>query len=179
MKLVWTLSLLAVLPASDFGQSGPIELTADKLVSDAAQVQGVGHARARIGPLVLQADEATWRRETGELEMRGHVHVTLPAREDHTVVRYQAAVLLTDQPIGLTADQAAVRNGRLEASGNIVIVPVDPELPKVQLRGDELSMKLETADATLRGRVRASGIPEPQNDPLRRAYRAFPPDIIR
>jgi hypothetical protein len=151
-----------------------VDLTADKLVHDAALTRGVGHARAKIGDLVLNADEATLHRETNELEMRGHVHVTLPAREDHTVVRYGTAVLLTDQPIGLTADQANVKDGSLEASGNIVVVPVDPDLPKVELRGDGLSMDLKIADATLRGNIRASNIREPRT--LR--YR-FPPEIIK
>ena len=39
------------------------------------------------------------------------------------------------------------------------MVPVDPELAKVQLRGDELYMYLKIGDATLRGNVRPTGIP--------------------
>jgi hypothetical protein len=97
------------------------------------------------------------------------------------VVRYGVGVLLTDQPIGLTADRLTVKNGLLQASGNIVVVPVDPELPKVQLRGDELYMYLNIGDATLRGNVRPSGIADPPGDPRFRFpnSRVFPPDIVK
>ena len=180
MKFPRTLSLIPLVLAPAIGQTDRPDLAADKLVRDDALVRGLGHARAKLGDLVLQADEATWHNDTGELEMRGHVHVTLPAREDHTVVRYQIDILLTDQPIGLTADRAAVKGGLLEASGNIVLVPVDPELPKAEIRGDELSMKLKVGDATLRGNVRRSGFPEPDNSPPFSFHlRPFPPEIIR
>jgi hypothetical protein len=165
------LFLLQILLASAFGQTDRVDLVNDK----------PGRAEAKVLGAVLHADEATLDAETGELKMRGHVHVTLPAREDHTVVRYGAGVLLTGQPIGLTADRLTVRNGLLEASGNIVVVPADPELPKVQLRGDELSMHLKIADATLRGNVRASGIVEPAGRP-RPGFatpHVFPPDIVK
>jgi lipopolysaccharide export system protein LptA len=177
--LLRTFSLLPVCLASAWCQTDRVDLVADKLTHDSAVVHGSGHARAKIGSLILQADEATLHQETGELEMRGHVHITLPAREDHTVVRYQIAVLLTDQPIGLTADQATVKNGVLAASGNIVVSPADPELSKVEVRGDELSMKLDIGDATLRGNIRRSGIPEPVNYPFRMPYPVFPPEIIK
>ena len=178
MKLLWMLSLLPVFLAPAFGQTDRVDLTADKLVRDQALVRGTGHARAKIGDIVLHADEAAWNSQTGELEMRGHVHIALPAREDHTAVRYQIAVLVTDQPIGLTSDQATVKNGLLEASGNIVVVPVDPDLPKVELRGDGLSMDLKIADATLRGNVRAINIPEQPRTPRIPRY-ILPPEIIK
>ena len=91
------------------------------------------------------------------------------------MVRYGNGVLLTTQPIGLTADQVSVKNGLLEASGNLVLVPVDPDLSNSQLRGDEMYMYLKIADATLRGNVRTSGI-------LNRRGRGggdFPPEIIK
>lgn len=167
MKLLRSISLLPILLVPAFCQTDRVDLVSDK----------PGRAEAKVSGLVIHADEVTLNRETGELQMRGHVHVTLPAREDHSVVRYGNGVLLTDQPIGLTADRVTVKNGLLEASGNIVVVPVDPELPKVQLRGDELYMDLKIGDATLRGNVRSSGIPERGIRSF--SGRDFPPDIIK
>lgn len=176
MRLLLTLSLLPISLVPAVGQTDHIDLAADKLTQEAAVLRGLGHARAKIGELVLHADEAILRSETGELELRGHVHATLPAREDHSVFRYGTAVLLTDQPVGLTADRLTIKNGLLQASGNIVLVPVDPELPKVQLQGDEMSMNLKIADATVRGNPRALNLPEPITVPRRFV---FPPEIIK
>jgi hypothetical protein len=167
VKLLRPLFLVTILLLPAFAQSDRLDLLSDK----------PGHAEAKILGVVLHADEATLNRETGELAMRGHIHVMLPAREDHTVVRYGAGVIVTDQPIGLTADRLTVKNSLLQASGNIVVVPSDPELPKVQLRGDEIFMYLKIADATLKGNVRPSGFPAPTNP---RAFEhVFPPDIIK
>jgi len=163
VKLLRSLFLLPILLAPAFCQTDRVDLISDK----------PGRAEAKVSGLVLRADEATLNRETGELRMRGHVQVTLPAREDHTVVRYDKRVLLTAQPIGLTADQVTVKNGLLEASGNIVLVPVDPDLAKVQLRSNEMYMFLKIADATVRGNVRARGIPD------RHGSGAMPPEIIK
>jgi len=170
VRFLRPLFLVTILLLPVFAQSDRVELLSDK----------PGRAEAKVLGLVLHADEATFNRETGELAMRGHVHVSLPAREDHTVVRYGTGVLLTDQPIGLTADRVSVKNGLLEASGNIVVVPVDPEQPKVQLRADEIYMYLKIADATLRGNVRPSGLPTSQPAVIRGFYaHPFPPDIIK
>ncbi len=127
MGLLRPLVLLPILLVPTFCQTDRVDLISDQ----------TGRAEAKVSGLVLRADEASLNRETGELKMHGHVHVTLPARADHTVVRYGTGVLLTKQPIGLTADRVTVKNGLLEASGNLVLVPVDPDLPKVQLRSDE------------------------------------------
>lgn len=167
MKLPRPLFLLIMLLAPAFGQTDRIDLISDK----------PGHAEAKVMGVILHADEAILNRETGELSMRGHVHVTLPAREDHTVVRYGAGVILTAEPIGLTADRLTVKNGLLQAAGNIVVVPVDPELLKVRLRGDEIFMYLRIADATLRGNVRPTGIPDPPMFPKRDVI--MPPDIVK
>ena len=162
MKLPRPFFLVAILLLPAFAQSDRVELVSDKS----------GHAVAKVLGLILQADEATLNRETGELAMRGHVHAVLPAREDHSVVRYGT---LTDQPIGLTADRLTVKNSLLQAAGNIVVVPSDPELPKVQLRGDELFMYLKIGDATLKGNVRLSGF----RDPRSRTGVDMPPEIIK
>jgi hypothetical protein len=161
------LFLVTILLLPAFAQSDRVELLSDKQ----------GHAEAKVLGLVLHADEATLNRETGELAMRGHVHASLPAREDHSVVRYGSSVLLTDQPIGLTADRLTVKDGLLQASGHIVVVPADPELPNVQLRGDELFMYLKIADATLKGNLRPNGFPAPAT--TRAFEHVFPPDIIK
>jgi len=170
VKLLRSISLLPIFLVPAFCQTDRVDLVSAK----------PGRAEAKVAGLVLRADEATLNSETGELKMSGHVHVTLPAREDHTVVRYGTGVLLTDQPIGLTADRVSVKNGLLEASGNIVVVPVDPEQPKVQLHADEIYMYLKIADATLRGNVRPSGLPTSQPAVIRGFYaHPFPPDIIK
>jgi hypothetical protein len=164
VKLPLFLFLLPTL-AMAFPQTDRIELLSDK----------PGHAEAKVSGVVLHADEATFNHNSGELVMRGHVHAMLPAREDHTVVRYGTGVLLTDQPIGLTADRLTVKNGVLQASGNIVVVPADPELPKVQLRGDEIAMILKIGDATLKGNVQPINIRPPGS----RGSLEFPPEIIK
>jgi hypothetical protein len=169
VKLLPSLFLLPILLVPALCQSDRVELVSAK----------PGRAEAKVAGLVLRADEATLNPDTGELKMSGHVHVTLPAREDHTVVRYGTGVFLTDQPIGLTADRVSVKNGLLEASANIVVVPADPEQPKVQLRGDEMYMFLRIADATLRGNVRLSGLPISRPE-IRGFYaHPFPPEIIK
>jgi hypothetical protein len=164
MRLLRSLFLLPILLVPAFCQTDRIDLISDK----------PGRAEAKVSGLVLRADAATLNRETGELKMRGHVRVTLPAREDHTVVRYGSGVLLTKQSIGLTADQVTVKNALLEASGNLVLVPADPELGKVQLRSDEMYMYLNIGDATLRGNVRPSGIAQGPRGSVE-----FPPEIIK
>lgn len=169
MNRAWHVFLLAMLLAPAFAQNDRVDLISDK----------PGHAEARVFGLVLHAEEARLNPESGELVMRGHVHATLPAREDHTVVRYGAGVVLTNQPIGLTADRVTVKSNVLQASGNIVLLPMDTELPNVQLRGDELSMFLRIGDATIRGNVRPTGLPVVA--PLRKSgnLQIFPPEIIR
>jgi len=167
VNLSRTLFLVTILLLAAFAQSDRVELVSDK----------PGRAEAKVFGLVLHADEATLNRDTGELVMRGHVHATLPAREDHTVVRYGTAVLLTDQPLGLTADRLTVKNALLQASGNIVVVPADPDMSRVQLHGDELFMYLKIADATLKGDIRPSGFPPRPKLPL--YEHIFPPDIIK
>jgi lipopolysaccharide export system protein LptA len=168
VKLSRPLFLLSILVAPAFGQLDRAELVSARS----------GRAEAKVGSMVLHADEATLNRDTGELSMRGHVRVILPAREDHSVVRYGSGVILTDQAIGLTADRLTVKNGLLQASGNIVVLPTDPELPKVQLRGDEMYMYLKIGDATLRGNVKTVGF-DPPVGIQRETKMFFPPEIIK
>ena len=166
MRLLSIASLLPVFLAPAIGQmpppadSGRVDLAADRLIRNGDLLRGVGHARARIGALAFQADEATWHSGTGELELRGHVQVTLPARADKSLFRYgsgavvtdKPGAIVTDKPVGLSADRMTVKDGLLQASGNIVGRPED-----AQLQSDEMYMDLKTADATLSGNVRATG----------------------
>jgi hypothetical protein len=161
MKLLPLLLSIAPLLA----QTDRIELISDK----------PGRAEARVSGLLVHADQATLNRETDELRMRGHVNILLPARADHTVVRYGSGVIVTDQPIGITADSITVKNGQLEATGNIVLLPMDEELNHAQLHGDGLSMVLKIGDATLRGSVRLTGLSHSR----RGSGPEFPPDIIK
>ena len=73
MKLLSCLSLLAIFLTPAWGQTDRVDLMADR----------PGHAVAKKGGSILQADQATLNPETGQLAMRGHVHVTLPARGSH------------------------------------------------------------------------------------------------
>ena len=177
MRSLLTLLLLTISMVA--AAADHTDLTADKLVRSGTVLQGSGHARATLGNLTIAADDANLHSDTGELEMRGHVHATLPAREDHTLFRYGSGTLLTLETVGVTADRLTIKDGLLRAWGNIAVVPVDPELPGVQLHGDEMFMYLRIADATLRGNVRTVRIPEssPSNRFARRPV--FPPDIIK
>ena len=181
MGLLFTLSLLPLWVAAGVAQTpsptdfDDLALTADKLIRNEGVLRGVGHVKAKLGPLVIQADEATSNSETGELQLRGHVQATLPARADHSVFRYDSGTLVTDKPIALYADRLSVKNGLLQASKNIKVRPVDAESPDVpQLQADEMFMYLRIADATLRGNVRTNGMPS-----RRRSLGLFPPDIIK
>jgi hypothetical protein len=69
VKLLRSLSLLPILLVPAFCQTDRIDLVSGK----------PGRAEAKVSGVVLHADEATLNHETGELIMRGHVHVTLPA----------------------------------------------------------------------------------------------------
>jgi hypothetical protein len=166
LKLLSVISLLPVLLTPAIAQTAPqpgsgrVELSADKLVRDGVLLKGLGHARAEIGSLIFQADEATLRSDSGELELRGHVRVALPARADHTVFRFRSdapvtdtrGAVVTDQAVDVSADRMTVNNGILNASGSIVL-----RGPEARLQSDEMAMQLRTGDATLSGHILASG----------------------
>src|SRR5438067_12335475 len=105
MRLLYMLSLAPLLLAPAAGQSRQpantdhVDLHADKVVQNGDLLHGSGHARATIGEITAAADEAALHSETGEIELRGHVRATLPARDDHSEFRYGAGNLLTDQPV--------------------------------------------------------------------------------
>lgn len=161
MKLLPFILLIAPV----FAQTDRIELLSSQ----------PGHAQAKVSGILLHSDQAALDRENNELQMRGHVHVLLPARADHTVIRYNGRVIVTADPIGLTADRVTVKNGQLAAAGNIAILPMDEDLSKMQLHGDELSMILKIGDATLRGNVGTTGFLPARHGP----GGDFPPDIIK
>ena len=187
MRLLLTLCLLPVVSLAAMGQTPPsavtahADLVADKLTRTDNVLRGQGHARAKIGDLAIQADEAAWHSDTGELELHGHVQVTLPARSDHRLFRYGKASLVTDKPVELHADRLTVANDLLVASGNLVIRLVDTEVTEPpQLQGDEMRMSLKIADATVRGNIRTTNIAMPGPEIIGwRIPRSFPPEIIK
>lgn len=157
------------------GNPDHVDLAADKLVRTDGVLHGLGHVRAKLGAISFQADEAAARPETGEMELRGRVQATLPAREDRSLFRYGSGNLITDKPVVVHADRMSVKDGLLKASGNIVVRPVDDDSPDVgQVRADEMSMNLRMADGTLRGNI------EPNYFLTRQpSLRVLPPDIVK
>ena len=182
MGLLFTLSLLPLWAAAaglaqtpSYTDFDDLHLTADKLIRNESVLRAAGHVKVKLGPLVIQADEATANSETGRLELRGHVQATLPARADHSVFRYDSGTLVTDKPVTVYADRLSVKDGLLQASGKIVVQPVDADSPdRAQLQADEMFMYLRIADATLGGNVRTSGMPL-----RRRSLGLFPADIVK
>jgi lipopolysaccharide assembly outer membrane protein LptD (OstA) len=163
LRLRFVLSLLPIVLAAAQTPTGlgPVEVVANRLVRDGAVIQATGHVHATIGGLAFEADEATMNSQTSELELRGHVRVTLPARADRSVFRFrngpppastEPGAIVTGDPVGLSAGQMTVKDGLLKASGDVVVRATD-----AQVRGDELSMVLRTGDATLSGHIVAAG----------------------
>jgi lipopolysaccharide assembly outer membrane protein LptD (OstA) len=153
-RLLLSLFLLPVLTAAS------ADLIADKLSRNGAVLHGIGHVRSRSGNLDFQADEGTLNTGTGEIDLRGHVHVTLPGRDDHSLFRYgdssatgQPGAIVTDKPAELYANRISLKDNQLTASGNVVL---DAEYARIQ--ADEMSMSLRNADARLTGHVRATGL---------------------
>ena len=141
-------------------------------------LRGQGRVRAEFGALTLQADEGALRVETGEVQLRGHVAVNLPAREDHSLFRCGDSSVVTDKAVIVHADELNLKNGLLQAAGNILIRLVDPEPGEgSQVKGDEMAMSLKTADATVRGNVRTNEV-QPLHPGQARPY-LFPPEIIK
>lgn len=190
MKGLPRLSLLAVFLALTTSYARPtadsdrVELLADKLTRTDPVLRGSGHVRARIDGLAIQADEGAWNSETKELEMRGHVQLTFPERTDHTVFRSGSGNIVTDKAVTFHADRVTVKDGVLAAWGNLVIRPIDPDVWEYtvpQLQGDQMSMNLKTADATVRGNIRTNNVGPtiPALAPLSRYPMVFPPEIIK
>ena len=178
MKLLWTLSFVAAMA---FAQTPPhAELTADKVVHEGAAVHGLGHAKAKLGTLTILADEATLYSNTGELELRGHVLANFAAREDHAIFRHASGVLISVDPVTLHADAVRIKDGTLTAAGNIVIRTVEKHSEEdAQVQGDEMSMNLKTADATISGHTRTNNPPQDYSLPGKAKSFQFPPDIIK
>jgi hypothetical protein len=170
---IWLAAGIAqTLSPADFDH---LDLAADKLIRNDSVIHGLGHARAKLGGLVLQGDEITAHSDTGQVELRGHVQATLPARSpDHSVFRYGSGTLVTDKPVTVQADRLSVKYELLQAWGNITVRPVDTkpvDVPKLQ--ADEMFMYLRIGDAELRGNVRPKIAPRPRSFPV------LPPDIIK
>lgn len=181
MRLLPICTLLLALAGLADTQTGPVaptdraELTADALTRTGSLLRGVGHVHARIGALVLAADEGTLASDTGDLELRGNATVTLPARSDRNLFRYDSQVVLTDAPVPIRADRLSVSNGVLRGSGHIQVKTDD-----ALLQADEIEMLLGTGDGRASGNIRVNGKPLEPPSPAARAFEhVFPPDIIK
>jgi len=158
MRLVFGLFVMFGLATLAAGQTA--NLTADRLVRNGPVLQGQGHVRATLDGLNFQADQATLHSDTGELELRGHVRVTLPARADKSVFRFGSGIsesgkphaIVTGERVDVSASQMVVKDGILRAAGNIVVRAVDAEV-----RGDEMLLVLRTADADVFGHILTAG----------------------
>lgn len=156
------IAVLALAPLAH-AQTGPFK--AKHLVHEGSILKGTGGVETRVGLFVLQADEGTVNQQTGEIDLRGHAHMILPARADHTLFRYDSTALITDKAADVFADHLHVKNMILQGSGHIQILTSEK-----RLQAGEIEMHLSTADARLRG-VEPSG--------SHRGLRDFPPDVIK
>ena len=181
MKLLLTVSLLPILTAAGFAQassssgSDHCDLTAANLTREGKLVRASGQVKAKSEAVDLSADEATCNSDTGELELRGHVHAALPARADHSVFRYNSATFVTDKSVSIAADRLVVKTGLLQGWGHLVIRGLDPVSKEVELRGDEMYMFLRTADATVSGNIKVS---DSYKGPATHRF-VFPPDVVK
>jgi lipopolysaccharide assembly outer membrane protein LptD (OstA) len=164
-------AILLSIPAQAQTAKAPpqhVEFVAARLTRAGTTLRGAGAVQAKAAGLILNSDEGTYNTETGEVDLRGHVRVTLPARTDHHLFRYDKESIVTEQSVDLSADRIDIKNHRLLGSGHVLV-----RLTGAQLRGDELELYLSTGDAQLRGNVQAvrqgkrGGRPE------------FPPEIIK
>jgi hypothetical protein len=178
MKLPPIVALLAALVGFAYAQTSPVaptdraDLTADSLTRAGSLLRGAGRVRAKIGHLILQADEATLSSETGALELQGHATVTLPARSDHILFRYGSrGAVVTDEPVLITADHLSLSNAVLRGSGHILVKTSD-----TLLQTDEIEISLPIGDGHISGNIRLNGQPP---DSSRRSLPEFPPDIIK
>jgi len=183
MRLLLTLSLLPLWVASGVAQTAVaaygerVDLTADKLVRTDNVLRGQGRVRAKLGALTILADEGALRVDTGEFQLRGHVVVNLPAREDHSLFRCGDSSVVTDRAVIVHADELNLKSGLLHAAGNILIRIVDAEPREMsEIKGDEMSMSLKTADATVRGNVHTNEV-QPIHPGMARSW-VFPPEVI-
>ncbi len=143
-----------------------IEMTAKDLKKDGSVLRGRGAVEAKADQCMMRADEGTLNRETGEIDLRGHVHVVLPPRTDHTVFRYDSHALVTGKAVDVFADHIHVKNMLLQGSGHVQVRAAEGDL-----QADEIVMYMNTADAQLHGTVPAQG--------LHRGLKDFPPEVIK
>ena len=187
MKLLSILPQLLAVAVSAVCQTNPptstdrVELTADKVTHEGAIIRGTGHVRAKFGAFVLEGDEGSWRQDTGEVEVKGHARVVLPARPDRNWFRYDSSVVATENRAGLSADRLTVKNALLRGWGHVEVRAGD-----ARMRSDEIEMFLNIGDARIRGNIKVdrtygraigSGAEFPPD--IIKPIRPMPPDIIR
>ena len=181
MKALAWISLLPMAAAVAAGQANPyvdapVRMTAAKLTRDGVVIRGRGHVRTKIGPLLLESDDAAARTETGAVEARGHARITLPERSDRNLIRCGAQAVVADEAVVLSADRMDVKHGLLLGRGHVEV-----RTGATVLQADEIDVYLNIGDAEARGNVRLNG--EVPRAPGPRGFRdrrmAFPPEIIR
>lgn len=168
-------ALLATLAASTAflsAQTGALPtgnhagMTAKHLTHEGSILRGTGGVEGRVGQFVFRSDEGTLNSDTGEIDLRGHAHLIMPARTDHILFRHDSTALITDKSVDLFADRLHVKNMILQGAGHIQILCADD-----QLRADEVEMYLNSGDGRVRGNIQSTG--------PHRGVTDFPPDIIK
>ena len=76
------LFVLIWLGGAAWGQNADSHFAADRTVRDGPVSKLTGHVQVRTGPYRLQADQGSVNADTEEIDLRGHVRITLPARPD-------------------------------------------------------------------------------------------------
>ncbi|MFP4615328.1 MAG: LPS-assembly protein LptD [Thiohalorhabdus sp.] len=70
-----TLPLMATPAPAQEGEEGPVTMEADRISLDGPQVQACGNVRARRGETRMAGDRATYRRDTGWVDLEGNIRV--------------------------------------------------------------------------------------------------------
>jgi lipopolysaccharide export system protein LptA len=158
--------LLAPLLAA---QTGPADFPAE--LTHARR----GRLQAKAGPVQLEADAGTLDPQTGHLDLRGHVRVTLPARSDRNLIRYGGRAVVTEQAFLVSADAVTVRNGLLRGRGHVTV-----RTDAAALQADEIFVYLRLGDGEVRGNIRVNGTRiELLDSAPRRRPPVMPPEVIR
>ena len=176
MKPLAYLALLVAGPA--FGESEGVHFTADRVVREGGASKLTGHVEVRTGGFQLQAEQGMVRPESEEIELRGHARIVLPARADRIFIRYASSVLVSAEPVVITADHLNLKNGLLRGTGHVAV-----EIDGKGLQADEIEVFVNIGDGKARGSLRLNGaaVPSPglrTFGPLDRRT-LFPPDIVK
>jgi hypothetical protein len=140
---------------------------------DGAIIWGRGNIEAQFGKLLFRAGEGKIDLDKGRIELWQHVAVTLPGRSDHNLIRCgDGPVILTREPLSLTADEVTATSGLLSAEGHVVV-----QQSTTIAHSDRAYIYLGIGDGEIVGSVNV----QRDDKPLRtRASRyRMPPDVIK